>query len=154
MTARSTSAFRGYRFPDDVIALAVRWYLRFRLSYADLAELLAERGVLVDPSTIFDWVQQFTPLYQEAARSRRRRVGHQWSIDETYIRIGGRWCYAFRAIDEEGQVIDVYVSSTRDTTAATAFLTRAVESTDVMPSLATTDRQSGDLPARTRRGPA
>ena len=83
ITARSGSAFSGYRFPDDIIALAVRWYLRYRLSYADLAELLAERGVHVAPSTIFDWVQQFTPLYQEAARPHRRRVGQQWSIDET-----------------------------------------------------------------------
>ena len=92
MTARSRTAFSGYRFPDDVIALAVRWYLRFRLPYADLAELFAERGVHVDPSTIFDWVQQFTPLYQQEARSHRRRVGAQWSIDKTYIRIAGRWC--------------------------------------------------------------
>jgi transposase-like protein len=104
LTARSGSAFSGYRFPDDVIALAVRWYLRFRLPSADLAELLAERGVHVDPSTIFDWVQQVTPLYQEAARPHRRRVGQRWSIDETYIRIAGHWCYAFRALDEEGQV--------------------------------------------------
>src|ERR671933_2600440 len=74
LTARSSSAFSGYRFPDDIIALAVRWYLRFRLPYADLAELLAERGVHVDPSAIFDWVQQFTPLYQDVARPRRRRV--------------------------------------------------------------------------------
>ncbi len=93
LTARSSSAFSGYRFPDDIIALAVRWYLRFRLPYADISELLAERGVRVDPSTIFDWVQHFTPLYQEAARSHRRRVGAQWNIDETYIRIAGRWCY-------------------------------------------------------------
>jgi transposase-like protein len=114
--------------------------LRYRLPYADLAELLAERGVHVDPSTIFDWVQHFTPLYQEAARSRRRRVGHHWSIDETYIRIAGRWSYAFRAIDEEGQVIDVYVSPTRDTAAATAFLQQAVESTEVTPSVARTDK--------------
>ena len=83
LTARSSSAFSGYRFPDDVMALAVRWYLRFRLPYADLAELLAERGVHVDPSTIFDWVQQFTPLYQKAARSRRQCVGQQWRIDAT-----------------------------------------------------------------------
>lgn len=83
LTARSVSAFSGYRFPDHVIALAVRWYLRFRLPYADSSELLAERGILVDPSTIFDWVQKFTPLYQEAARPRRRRVGQRWSIDET-----------------------------------------------------------------------
>jgi len=63
------------RFPDDVIALAVRWYLRFRLPYADLVELLVERGVHVDASTIFDWVQRFTPLYKEAARPHRHRVG-------------------------------------------------------------------------------
>ncbi len=117
------------------------------LAYADLAELLAERGILVDPSTIFDWVHHFTPLYQEAARPHRRRVGHQWSIDETYIRIAGRWSYAFRAIDEEGQVIDVYVSPTRDTAAATAFLTRAVACTEVTPSLATTDRAAIYPPA-------
>ena len=147
ITARSGSAFSGYRFPDDIIALAVRWYLRFRLPYVDVAELLAERGVHVDPSTIFDWVQQFTPLYQEAARPHRRRVGQQWSIDETYVRIAGRWCYAFRAIDEDGQVIDVYVSPTRDTAAATTFLTRAVESTEVTPSLATTDKAAIYPPA-------
>ena len=147
LTARSSSAFSGYRFPDDVIALAVRWYLRFRLPYADLAELLAERGIHVDPSTIFDWVQQFTPLYQEAARPRRRRVGQRWSIDETYIRIAGRWSYAFRAIDEDGQVIDVYVSPTRDTAAATKFLTRAVKSTEVTPTLATTDKAAIYPPA-------
>jgi transposase-like protein len=135
------------RFPDDVIALAVPWYLRYRLPYADLAELLAERGVHVDPSTIFDWVQQFTPLYQDAARSRRRRVGQCWSIDETYIRIAGRWSYAFRAIDEDGQVIDVYVSPTRDTAEATTFLTHAVESTEVTPSLATTDKAASYPPA-------
>ncbi len=64
-TVRSTSAFCGYRFPDDIIALAVRWYLRFRLPYADVTELLAERGLQVDPSTVFDWVQQFTPLYKD-----------------------------------------------------------------------------------------
>ncbi len=72
-TARSVSAFCGYRFPDDVIALAVRWYLRFRLPYADITELLAERGVHVDASTVFDWVQRFTPLYSASPRSIRTR---------------------------------------------------------------------------------
>jgi transposase-like protein len=137
-TARSTSAFCGYRFPADIIALAVRWYLRFRLPYADVSELLAERGVHVDPSTVFDGVPQVTPLY--AARPHRRRVGQRWSIDETHLRIAGAWCYAFRAIDEDGQVIDVYVSPTRDTAAATTFLERAVESGDGTPYRATTDK--------------
>jgi transposase-like protein len=139
-TARSGSAFRGYRFPDAIIALAVRWYLRFRLPYADLSELLAERGVYVDPSTIFDWVQRFTPLYEEASRPHRHRVSSRWSIDETYLRIAGQWCYAFRAIDENGQIIDGSVSPTRDTAAARAFLTQAVESTEVTPTTATTDK--------------
>src|ERR1035437_5147656 len=113
-TDRSASAFCGYRFPDDVIALAVRWYLRFRLPYADITELLAERGVHVDPSSVHDWVQQFTPLFKDAARPHRHRVGSQWAVDETYIRMAGRWVFAYRAIDEHGQVIDVYLSETRD----------------------------------------
>ena len=80
-TDRSRSAFAGYRFPDAIIALAVRWYLDDRLPYADVAELLAERGVHVDASTVFDWVQRFTPLYQEAARPHRHHVRGTWSID-------------------------------------------------------------------------
>src|SRR5215207_7227114 len=75
VTARTESAFSGYRFPDEVIALAVRWYLRFRLSYAEVAEWLAERGVTVDPSTIYDWVQAFTPRFIEAARQDHSPVG-------------------------------------------------------------------------------
>jgi transposase-like protein len=114
--------------------------LRYRLPYADLAELLAERGIHVDPSTLFAWVQHFTPLYEEAARPHHQRVGGRWSLDETYGRIAGHWCYVFRAIDEEGQVLNVYVSATRDTAAATAFLTRAVASTGVTPYAAITDR--------------
>ncbi len=117
------------------------------MPYADLAELLTERGVHVDPSTIFDWVQQFTPLYQEAARPHRRRVEQPWRIDETYIRIAGRWCYAFRAIDEDGQVIDVYVSPTRDIATATTCLTQAVEGTAVTPSSVTTERAAIYPPA-------
>ncbi len=137
---RSTSAFCGYRFPDDIIALAVRWYLRFRLPYADLVELLAERGVHVDPSSVFDWVQRFTPLYKDAARSHRHCVGTRWAVDETYIRLAGRWVYAYRAIDEHGQVIDVYLSDTRDTAAATAFFEQAIARTDMRPHRVTTDK--------------
>ena len=84
VTSRSTSAFSGYRFPDEIIALAVRWYLRYRLSYADVAEWLAERGITVDPSTIYDWVRVFTPRFIEAARAHRAAVGRRWRVDETY----------------------------------------------------------------------
>ncbi len=146
-TNRSASAFRGYRFPDDLIALAVRWYLRFRLPYADIAELLAERGVHVDPSSVYEWVQQFTLLYKDAARSHRHRVGTRWAVDETSIRMAGRWVYAYRAIDEHGQVIDVYLSETRETAAATAFFEQAIARTDVRPRLVTTDKAPTYPPA-------
>lgn len=134
------TAFGGRRFPDAIIALAVRWYLSYRLSYADVAEWLVERGVQVDPSTIYRWMQRFSPLYKDAARRHRHRASGKWSIDETYVKVGGVPCYVFRAIDELGQVIDFHVSPTRDTEAAITFLTLAVESTGVRPHTATTDR--------------
>jgi transposase-like protein len=146
-TEDSTSAFAGYRFPADVIGLAVRWYLRYRFSYADLAELLAERGIHVDPSTIYDWVQHFSPLYQETARAYRHAARGKWAVDETYIKVAGVPQYVFRAIDEHGQVIDVFVSPIRDTAAAVAFLQRAVAETDVRPHTVTTDKAAIYPPA-------
>jgi len=146
-TGRSASAFRGYRFPDDIIALAVRWYLRFRLPYADVVELLAERGVHVDASTIFDWVQRFTPLYQDAARPHRHRVGTRWAVDEMSMRLAGHWVYAYRASDEHGQVIDVYLSETRATVAATAFFEQAIARTAVRPHRVTTHKAPTYPPA-------
>src|SRR5947209_5392998 len=85
------SAFAGFRFPREVIVLAVRWYLRYGLSYRDVEELLAERGVQVDHVSVFRWVQRFTPLLAEAARPCRHRVGDRWWVDETYVKVSGRW---------------------------------------------------------------
>ena len=92
-------------------------------------------------------MQHFTPLYQDLARSRRHRAGGRWSIDETYVKVAGAPCSVFRAIDELGQVLDVYVSRTRDTEAATLFLARAVEETGVRPHTATTDKAAIYPPA-------
>src|ERR671917_549019 len=80
-TARSMSAFTNHGFPDDVIALAVRWYVRYRLSYADVAEWFAERGLVVDRTTVYRWVQRFLPLLQDAARPHRHAVDTQWRVD-------------------------------------------------------------------------
>lgn len=99
----------------------MRWYLRFGLSYRDLEELLAERGVEVDHVTLFRWVQRFTPLLVDAARPCRHAVGARWFVDETYVRVAGRWRYVYRAVGEHGQVIDVFVSARRDLTAARRF---------------------------------
>jgi transposase-like protein len=128
-SSRSTpirrSAFAGFCFPPDVIVLAVRWYLRFGLSYRDVEELLAERGIEVDHTTIYRCVQRFTPLLADAARPCRHAVGDRWQVDETYVKVAGRWRYVYRAIDQFGQVIDVFVSQRRDATAARRFFERA-----------------------------
>jgi transposase-like protein len=115
------SAFAGFRFPPDVIVLAVRWYLRFALSYRDVEELLAELGVGVDHVTVYHWVQRFTPPLAEAARPCRHAVGDRWQVDETYVKVAGQWRYVYRAIDRFGQVIDVLVSTRRDVTAVHRF---------------------------------
>jgi len=134
------SAFAGYRFPPEVITLAVRWYLRFGLSYRDVEELLAERGIEVDHVSIYRWVQRFALEFAEAARARQHIVGDRWHVDETYLKVGGRWRYLFRAIDQFGQVVDVFLSPRRDAKAARRFLERAINRTQISPAEVTTDR--------------
>jgi transposase-like protein len=134
------STFTGFRFPSDVIVLAVRWYLRFGLSYRDVEELLIERGVEVDHVTIYRWVLRFTPLLVDAARPCRHRVGDRWQVDETYVKVAGQWRYVYRAIDQFGQVVDVLVSPRRDAKAARRFFQRAISVAKVTPVEVTTDQ--------------
>ena len=133
------SSFAGFRFPPDVIMIAVRWYLRYGLSYRDVEELLAERGITVDHVTVYRWVQRFTPLLIDAARPCRHCPGDRWWVDETYLKVAGQWVYLYRAIDQFGQVIDVLVSQKRDLVATRRFFTRALEH-GPRPSEVTTDR--------------
>jgi transposase-like protein len=134
------STFAGFCLPSDVIVLAVRWYLRFALSYRDVEELLTERGVEVDHVTIYRWVQRFTPLLAETARPCRHAVGDRWFVDETYVKVAGEWRYVYRAVDQFGQVIDVFVSPRRDTTAARRFFQQAIRTTKVQPVEIVTDK--------------
>ena len=101
-----------------MILLAVRWYLRYSLSYRDLEGHLAERGIDVDQVTLFRWVQRFTPELIDAARPGRHVAGDRWFVDETYVKVAGIWRYVYRAVDQYGQVIDVYLSDHRDIAAA------------------------------------
>jgi transposase-like protein len=110
-----------------VILVAVRWYLRYGLSYRDVEELLAERGITVDHVTIYRWVQRFTPLLIDAARPCRHSPGDRWWVEETYVKVAGRWVYLYRTIDQVGQVIDVLISEKRDLAATRRFFTRALE---------------------------
>jgi transposase-like protein len=134
------SAFAGFRFPPEIIVIAVRWYLRFGLSYRDVEELLVERGVEVDHVTIYRWVLRFTPLLADAARPCRHAVGDRWRVDETYVKVTGQWRYVYRAIDQFGQVIDVFVSTRRDVSAARWFFQQATGATKVRPAEVTTDQ--------------
>jgi transposase-like protein len=127
-----------------VIVLAVRWYLRFGLSYRDVEELLIERGVEVDHVTIYRWVLRFTPLLADAARPCRHAVGDRWQVDETYVKVAGQWRYIYRAIDQSGQVIDVFVSRQRDAKAAHQFFQRTIGAAKVAPV---------EVPARLPRRP-
>ena len=123
-----------------MIVLAIRWYLRFGLSYRDVEGLLAERGIEVDHVTVYRWVVRFAPLLGEAARPCRHAVGDRWQVDETYVKVAGRWRYVYRAIDQFGQVIDVFVSPRRDLRAAGRFFERAIGTTRTMPSEVVTDQ--------------
>jgi transposase-like protein len=138
--SRSAIGLRRLPLPPEVIVVAVRWYLRFGLSYRDVEELLTERGVEVDHVTVYRWVLRFTPLLADAARPCRHAVGDRWQVDETYVKVAGRWRYVYRAIDQFGQVIDVFVSARRDAKAARRFFDRAIGATKVTPVEVTTDQ--------------
>ena len=120
--------------------LAVRGYLRYGLSYRDIEELLAERGIEVDHVSVYRWVQRFTPLLVEAAWPCRHSVGDRWCVDETYVKVAGMWRYLYRAIDQFGQVVDVLVSPRRDARAARRFFATAMKATGTEPSEVVTDR--------------
>jgi transposase-like protein len=134
------SAFAGFRFPPEVIVVAVRWYLRFGLSYRDVEELLIERGVEVDHVSVYRWVQRFTPLLADAARPCRHAVDDRWQVDQTYVKVAGQWRHVYRAIDQTGQVIDVFVSWQRDANAARRFFQQAMGATKVAPAEVITDK--------------
>ena len=135
---RVTSVFAGFRFPPEVISIAVRWYLRYGLSYRDVEELLAERGITVDHVTVYRWVQRFTLEFIEAARLCRHAPGDRWFVDETYVKVASRWTYLYRAIDQHGQVIDVMLSARRDLAAARRFFIQALRACTI-PAEVTTD---------------
>ena len=120
------SAFVGFRFPPEIIVLAVRWYLRYGLSYRDVEELLGERGIEVDHVTVDRWAQRFTPLLADAAGPCRHAVGDRRFVDETYVKVAGKWRYVYRAVDQYGQIIDVPVSARRDLRAARQFFRTAL----------------------------
>ena len=119
-------AFRGFRFPTEVILWAVRRYLRFPLSYRDLEAMLADRGVEVDHVSLYRWVQRFAPELERRLRRHLRPCRGPWHVDETFVRVGGGWRYLYRAVDGSGRTIDFLLSAKRDKKAARRFLRQAL----------------------------
>jgi transposase-like protein len=135
------SLFKRRRFPVEIILLCVRWYCKYGISYRDLAEMMSERGVSVSPSTIFRWVQRYAPEIEKRVRPHQGHRSGSWRVDETYVRVGGRWRYLFRAVDKHGQLIASMLSGRRDTGAAYRFLRKALRAvSDYPPSSITTDK--------------
>lgn len=119
-------AFRWLRYPDDIIAQCARWYLAYSFGLRNLEEMMAERGISVDHSTLHRWVIRMVSLLDKAFRRHKRPVGNPWRMDETYIRIRGRWKYPCRAVDTEGQTIDFLLTAKRDAAAALRFFRKAI----------------------------
>jgi len=119
-------SFKGAHFPQEIILTCIRWYVAYPLSTRHVEELMRERGVPVDHATINRWVIKYSPQLEEAFHPRKRPVGRSWRLDETYIRVKGKWRYLYRAVDKSGQTIDFLLTEHRDTEAALRFLTHAI----------------------------
>jgi transposase, IS6 family len=120
--------FKGRHFEAEIIMLCVRWYLRFGLSFRDLEEIMAERNLTVDHVTIWRWVQRYTPELHRRCRQELRMTNRSWRVDETYLRVAGKWTYLYRAVDSTGATIDFLLSARRDATAAKRFFQKALRS--------------------------
>ena len=121
-------SFQGRHHQQDIILQCVRWYVAYSLSYRDLEELMQERGYEVDHSTIQQWVVHYAPRVEMAFRESKKRAGRRWRLDETYIRIKGKWKYLYRAVDKQGNTVDFLLTAKRDKKAALRFLNKAIDS--------------------------
>jgi len=141
--------FKGSQFEKEIILWGVRWYVAYSISYRQLEEMMGERGVAVDHSTLNRWVIKYAPELEKQFRRRQRPVGRSWRMDETYVKIKGKWAYLYRAVDKEGHTIDFLLTPHRDRAAAEAFLHKAIRNQQ-LPEKITID-QSGANTAAIKR---
>ena len=137
------SPFKGRQFTAEVILWAVRWYLQFPISTLDLERMLADRGVAVDHTTLFRWICAYVPELDKRLRPHLRMTTGSWRVDETYVKVKGRWMYLYRAVDARGQTIDFLLSAKRDTAAARRFFRKALKQAHtVNPRTVTVDKNA------------
>ena len=127
MKQDNKNPFKGRQITAEIILWAVRWYLQFPISYRDLERMLADRGVQVDHTTLFRWIQAYAPELDKRVRPHLRPTNGSWRVDETYIRVKGEWVYLYRAVDAAGQTIDFLLSPKRDAMAARRFFRKALK---------------------------
>src|SRR6267154_408325 len=132
-------AFESRHFDREIIVLCVRWYLRLKLSFRDLVEMMAERGLSLVHTTIMRWVHHYAPEFERRWNRFARPAGSSWRVDETYVKIRGQWVYLYRAVDRVGKTVDFRLSSRRDVAAAKAFFRKAVKTQGSAPTTITLD---------------
>ena len=131
--------FEGRHFDREVVVLCVRWYLRFKLSYRDLVEMMAERDLPLAHTTIMRWVNHYAPEFERRWNRFARPAGSSWRVDETYVKIRGKWVYLYRAVDSAGRTVDFRLSGKRDVGAAKAFFRKAIKGQGSAPRTITLD---------------
>lgn len=140
--------FKGNQFEKEIILWGVRWYVAYPISYRQLEEMMGERGVTVDHSTLNRWVVKYAPEVEKQFRRCQRPVGRSWRLDETYVKIKGKSAYLYRAVDKEGHTIDFLLTPNRDRDAAETFLHKAIR-TQGLPEKITIDRSGANTAAIT-----
>jgi putative transposase len=143
-------SYRGFRFPVEIISHGVWLYYRFPLSFREVEEMMLERGIVVSHETIRQWCAKFGQTYANALRRRRARPGDKWHLDEVFIKIGGKTHYLWRAVDQHGNVLDILVTSRRDTRAATRFFRKLLTGLEYAPRVLITDKLASYGAARRR----
>lgn len=139
MMLSADDLFKGRHFDREIIVRCVRWYLRYKLSLRDLVEMMDERGLSLAHTTIMRWVQRYVPEFEKRWNRFARRVGGSWRVDETYVKIKGRWVYLYRAVDKAGKTVDFLLRAKRDVAAAKAFFRRAFANHGRLPRKITLD---------------
>ena len=138
---RTNTPFNLIQYPTDIVLIVVRWRLMYKLSVRDLSDLFLERGLQFSHEIIRQWEKKFAPLIIDTLRKKRRgKCGSSWYVDETYVKVSGKWCYLYRAIDKEGHLVDCRLSEKRDFKAAEEFFKSALEIAETPPEKVTTDK--------------
>ena len=148
MQSIKPAAFKWRHFSGDLILQCVRWYCKYGISYRDLEEMLAERGLSVDHTTIYRWIQHYAPELRKRVAWYQKSFSRHWYLDETYIKVRGEWKYLYRAIDENGETLDFYLSHRRNAKAATRFIKKLIKRhKDSFPTVINTDKNPAYLQA-------